>query len=397
LYIDLNNFKTSNDVFGHSVGDNLLIIVTSILKQHFQHQLVIRHGGDEFVVCVPEPDLEQLKHRCQQFLHSLSQPIFIGLNEFTLSACIGVAKYPDDGSSLDELLRKADMAMYEAKKLHQHIYCYSQRLEQKTVADAAIELQLKSALKHHEFSLRFQPQVSAKNNQLAGVEVLIRWYNPQLGQVPPDKFISIAEKTGHIHQIGLWVIKHTLTELNRLDLARMLPNQRLKVAINVSVYQLMSQQFYDDVAAIIAEHDLSHINLMLEITESAFIDDVIKAQQQLIALQQLGLEISLDDFGTGYSSLSVLHKLPLDELKIDQQFTRELLVDAKDRQLIDSIISLGKQFNLAVLAEGVETVQQAQALAVMGCDYFQGYYFAKPLTIEELEGYILANANGHER
>jgi len=390
IYLDLNNFKNSNDLFGHSIGDKILIHVAKVLKSCFKDELCVRHGGDEFIVCLPHKEENELLEQCHDFLEKLIQPVLVDNLTFAVSASIGIANSPKDGKDLDSLLRKADMAMYEAKKHSQQVYNYSTWLEKRTKLTSQLETHLKTALLHEEFSLVYQPQISASDKKIIGVEALIRWQNPLLGNVSPDKFIPIAESTGLINSIGRWVFTTALNDMkamveNSTNIGQL---KNIRLSINVSVHQLLSRQFILDLEHLLLQHDLTGIELMIEITESVFIDDLRKAQSHLEMIRGHNIKISLDDFGTGYSSLSVLHKLPIDEIKIDKSFVRDMLTNFQDKQLVKSIISLSKNLKIPVIAEGVETLAQANELETMGCELFQGYYYAKPLTLEKLLSFI---------
>ena len=371
---------------GHSVGDKILCEVAVRINEAFKNSMNIRQGGDEFIILTSEVFGDRLFALCRQFISRLHQPIVVDGLEFSVRVSIGVAHAPADGSKVDDLLRKADMAMYEAKRLQCDIYAYSKNLEQQTERVANIEKALGNALWRDELSLVYQPQLDANSQTVIGVEALLRWNNPSLGMVPPDQFIGIAESTGLIHDIGQYVFDTALDEI--LDVCRELQErngppvsvaEKLRLSINVSVRQLLSEGFLDSLVAIVNRYDCSAITLMVEVTESLFIEDMGKASAILEKIEQIGIGVSLDDFGTGYSSLSVLSKLPIDELKIDRSFVRDILSDDQDWLLIQGIISLCKSLGIPVLAEGVETSEQASMLAQHGCDLFQGYYFAKPM------------------
>ncbi len=397
LFIDIDNFKASNDLHGHSVGDRILCEVAARINEAFRNSMNIRQGGDEFIILTAEVFGDRLFALCRHFISRLGQPIVIDGLEFSIRASIGIAHAPTDGSRVDDLLRKADMAMYEAKRLQCDIYAYSRNLEQQTKRAASIEKALGNALQRDELFLVYQPQLDSGSHSVIGVEALLRWENPSLGMVPPDQFIGIAESTGLIHDIGQYVFETAVDEIHAVcrELREQGGNpgrvaEKIRLSVNVSVRQLLNDGFLDSLVAIVNRCDRSAITLMVEVTESLFIEDLGKASAILEKIREIGVAVSLDDFGTGYSSLSVLSKLPINELKIDKSFVRDILSDDQDWLLIQNIISLCKSLDIPVLAEGVETREQASMLAQHGCDLFQGYYFARPMDKAELVGFLTA-------
>ena len=386
LFIDLDNFKSCNDLHGHSVGDNVLIEVANRIRKAFISGLIIRRGGDEFTVLLQTRSRNELEKLCQDFNESLAKPIYISGTEFSIRASIGITQSPIHGTELEELLRKADMAMYEAKRLKSNLFFYSNELELKTERIAEIEKELNNALIKNELSLVYQPQVNAVTHEIIGVEALLRWNNKRLGEVSPDEFIPLAESTGLIIDIGHFVIDTALketVEICHTFKSKIHQNEysqnKLRVSINISVRQLLNKGFYHSLCTILKQNNTCSIEVMLEVTESLFINELSKARSILKLISHLNVGVSLDDFGTGYSSLSVLNKLPINELKIDKSFVQDILKNEQDRRLIQSIINLSKSLNVSVLAEGVENLQQAELLNDYGCDLFQGYYFSKPL------------------
>jgi len=401
LFIDIDNFKASNDLHGHSVGDRILCEVAARINEAFKHSMKVRQGGDEFIILTPEVFGDRLFALCRQFISRLSQPIIVDGLEFSIRASIGVAHAPADGSKVEDLLRKADMAMYEAKRQQCDIYTYSKNLEQQTERVANIEKALGNALQRDELYLVYQPQLDANTQRVIGVEALLRWESPSLGAVSPDHFIGIAESTGLIHDIGQYVFETALNEFP--EVCQRFQDQeggavsvadKLRLSINVSVRQLLRDGFLDALAATVSKCNGSMFTLMIEVTESLFIEDLDKASSILEKIEQIGVAVSLDDFGTGYSSLSVLSKLPINEVKIDKSFVRDILSDAQDWLLIQNIISLCKNLGIPVLAEGVETREQARMLSQHGCDLFQGYYFAEPMSKDALMVYLSGEGTG---
>ena len=391
LFIDLNNFKTANDLYGHSVGDKILIEVTSRIKVAFQNSLHIRQGGDEFTILLTNKDSINAIDICKQFLYTLKYPIKINENVFSIGASIGIAHYPQDGTNLEELLRKADLTMYDAKKQTSNISLFNTALEDISKHRSLIEKELEHAIRRNEFFMVYQPQIDSRNNQIIGVEALIRWNNKTLGTVPPDEFITIAESTGLIHSIGQYVINTAIRDIQAIQ-KRINKNNKsihpIRLSINISVQQLLNKDFYSSILSLISQHDHQKIELMFEVTESLFIDDIELAKSILIQLRQHNISISLDDFGTGYSSLSVLTQLPINELKIDKSFVDDILIDQQDLMLVQNIISIGNSMEILVLAEGVENIEQVEVLKEAGCNLYQGFYFAKPMRKEDLEFFL---------
>ncbi|HHC71569.1 MAG TPA: bifunctional diguanylate cyclase/phosphodiesterase [Thiotrichales bacterium] len=387
LFIDLDNFKGINDLHGHSVGDAILREVGVRLQHHFGDHCVFRQGGDEFIVLWEAVPKEQLETICRRFLAALRTPIACGEMQFSIRASIGIARAPRDGTRLEELLRRADMAMYEAKRLHAGIFHYQPRLEDQTGGDTRIEQALAGALERGEFSVVYQPQIDARSGEIVGAEALVRWHHDTLGDIPPDRFIPIAENMGLMREIGLMV-----TEKALVDSASLIPlaetSRNFRIALNVSASQLRDEGFVDAMIALCRNYHHPARTLVIEVTESLFIHDLEHARERLDRLRSEGMEISLDDFGTGYSSLSLLTRLPLSELKIDREFVQNILTDSQDYKLIMGIIDLGRSLDIPVLAEGVENRQQAARLRDAGCDRFQGFHFARPMPLSHLQRMI---------
>lgn len=387
LFLDLNNFKTCNDIHGHTTGDQILCAAADRLKEHFSDSLCARQGGDEFIVLCPITNQSMLTKKCEEFATALAKTIHVKNLEFSIYASIGVSFAPADGNTLDELLRKADMAMYEAKRRQRSLYVYTEELEAKTKHVSSIEHELVSALQNNEFSLVYQPQVDAYSYQVLGIEALLRWNNPRLGFVPPDVFIPVAEASGLINEIGHFVMEQALKDGEEIATLCALKH-KLRVSVNLSVSQLFNDDFVRHLKALLDHYEGQTITFMLEVTESLFIDDLVRAKDILEQVKGCGVYVSLDDFGTGYSSLSVLSKLPINELKIDRSFVNDILTDEHDWLLAKSIIYLCKSLSIPVVAEGVENKAQADRLAAHGCDIFQGYYFSKPLAKEALIAFL---------
>ena len=384
FFIDLDNFKIINDNYGHLTGDKILIEVARRIESQFK-DLNIRHGGDEFIIFIPENDEAYLIQLANNFINDLMQPISADNTEFSVTSSIGIVRAPSNGSDLGVLLSKADIAMYEAKKHRNEAFLFSEDLEQRSAYNTAIERELRSAIERDELSMVYQPQISSNTGNTIGVEALVRWHNQTLGNVPPSDFIPIAESMGLMNELGQFITFRAISEIEEVC-RQMGP---LRLSINVSVQQLLTDGFFEFFQGEIERRANDNLTLMLEVTESMFIEDLKLAVFVLQRFSDIGVEISLDDFGTGFSSLSLLANLPIHELKIDKSFIDEILTDEKAKRLVHSIISIGKDLKLITIAEGVEEQTQLAILQVFGCDLIQGYFFSKPLSKEHLLGFLL--------
>jgi len=394
VFIDLDNFKSSNDIHGHSIGDKILCKVAKRIEGFFNESLCIRQGGDEFIIITPYLLDDSSYNSCVAFLIQLKQPITIGGLEFSIRASVGIAKSPIDGTEIETLLSKADIAMYEAKRKKCGVFVFSQELDIQNARLAMIGKELNNALVKNEMNLVYQPQIDGVTNKTIGVEALLRWDNSTLGRVSPTEFIPIAESTGAILDIGKFVFERALREFQDVchdflePSDRFSENNRFRLSINVSILQLSDVDFLNRLFSLTKKYDCKNAKLMLEITETLIIDNLEKVNTILDQIRLSGIEISLDDFGTGYSSLSHLSSLPINEIKIDKSFVQRILTENHDLMLIKSIINLGKSLNIEVLAEGVETIEQINVLKQYGCQSFQGFYFSKPLDKHALVRYL---------
>ncbi len=383
LFIDLDRFKHINDSLGHHEGDMLLRTLAERLRQASGHDNTLaRIGGDEFVVLLnnvePYERIEQLIHRMQ---NALQPPVHVGMHEFSISASIGVAIYPHDGNDIQTLIKHANTAMYRAKANGGNRYhFYNHHLDREAVERIELRNALYQALRNQEFELHYQPQVSVSEARILGVEALIRWHRPGKGMVSPACFIPLAEECGLINEIGSWVLESACAQLKAWQQAGM----DLRVAVNLSAAQLDDPGFYEQLEGCLERHGLQPQQLELELTESILMKQVDHTVELLNRLDRLGVHLSIDDFGTGYSSLSYLKRFPLDTLKIDQSFVRDLCIDQDDAVICRTIISMANNLNLTVTAEGVEQADQLNKLAEFGCDLYQGYLFSRPLPSQEI-------------
>ena len=379
LFVDLDRFKTINDSLGHQAGDQLLRLVGERLKSCVRSgDTVSRVGGDEFIVLCPNCDSpEDASSLGDKLLGAIAQPYQIDDTELVITASIGIALYPDNGADANSLIGNADVAMYLAKENDRNNYqFYSPELNARNLERLQMELRLRHALEEGEFLLYFQPQIDARDGKIVGAEALIRWLEPELGLIPPGRFIPLAEETGQIQAIGEWVLQQSCRHLKKWQEMGL---TNLPIAINLSARQFKQSSFVDTIGQTMAEHELPAHLLELELTESMLMKDVPQTTAKLNQLKKMGFRISIDDFGTGFSSLNYLRHFPLDVLKIDQSFVRELFDEGAALAIIESIIALARSLGMRTVAEGVETAEQRAILESSGCDILQGYLISRPL------------------
>ena len=391
-YLDMDHFKNINDSFGHQFGDILLVeFAKRISAMVRKESVVIRQGGDEFVILTYRTDEEDILTHSQSILNEISKPYHIKQFSFVVGASIGIAKYPEHGTSLDMLLRAADIAMYEAKKYKNSVRLFAPSMQSGYLNRVNVEQALHKALDKHEFYMVYQPQIDHEGT-IYGVEALVRWNSAEMGLVPPNQFIPIAEAAGVMPRLGKFILSTTLKEMKSLQTELGLS---LKTSINISIKQFMETHFLDYLIQKIEQENFNRISLCLEITESLFIEDIDYILPLLQKVHELGLHISMDDFGTGYSSLSILRKLPIDELKIDKSFVDAILNDVTAEKMIQNIIAIGKNLEMYILAEGVERKEQEDLLKEYGCDRFQGYLYSKPLSYDALKEFLEQQEKKH--
>ena len=379
MFIDLDRFKTINDTLGHQVGDQLLReVATRLSTVTRETDFVARLGGDEFVIVLPgiaSPADAALV--ASKVVNSLSTPIMAEEHELHTSPSIGISLFPDDGGDSHDVLKNADTAMYHAKSAGRNNYqFFAPNMNQVALERMDIERKLRRAISNQEFALQFQPQFDTASGMPTGVEALLRWHHPVDGVIAPDRFIPIAEETGLIVEIGDWVLHTACREVKRWIDHGLAP---LRIAINVSARQLRRRDFCEIVAGVLAESGLPPELLELEITESSVMENPEDATLILTRLGRMGINLAIDDFGTGYSSLAYLKLFPIDRLKIDRSFVRDIEQDLNDRAIAFGTIALAHSLGLKVIAEGVETDDQLELLRSNGCDEVQGYLFSKPL------------------
>jgi diguanylate cyclase (GGDEF)-like protein len=377
LFFDLDNFKVVNDSLGHPIGDQLLKAVAAQLSQVVrQTDNLSRLGGDEFTLLVEGAGHRQASAVAEHLIQSLARPFAIEGHELSVSASIGIALYPDDGTTVDTLLRSADSALYAAKAAGKHTWrFYSVEMNRQAQHRLALEAGLRRALERGEIHMYYQPIVDMASGRQTGFEALMRWTSPDLGNVPPTLFIPVAEETGLIHALGEFALNEACTQMRHwIDAGR----NDLVVSVNVSARQFYGHNLLAQVRQALARTELPPRHLDLEITETA----LMGAEQEVIDilndLHALGVSLSLDDFGIGYASLSQLKRLPIHKLKIDRSFVMDIPHDGDDAAIITAIVGMAEALDLAVVAEGVETPEQQAFLAELGCRRGQGYLFGKP-------------------
>jgi diguanylate cyclase (GGDEF)-like protein/PAS domain S-box-containing protein len=406
MFLDLDNFKTLNDTQGHDAGDQLLIAVAERLTRCVRHgDTVARLGGDEFVVMLEGLDDSEMaaiqtETIAEKIRFSLSQPYLLNKPWATeepsqhthfCSSSLGITLFQDESVSAEELMKRADTAMYQAKAAGRNTLRFFDPQMQATIAArAALDSDLRHAIEAGQLLLYYQPQVN-EEGQLTGAEALIRWQHPRDGMVSPTTFIPLAEENGLILPIGLWVLETACVQLAAW--AGRPTTEQLTIAVNVSAHQFRQRDFVDRVLATIEETGANPRRLKLELTESLLVHDVEEIIEKMQALKARGVGFSLDDFGTGYSSLSYLLRLPLDQLKIDQSFVRDILSDPGVAAVARTVVALGQSLGLAIIAEGVETAGQRDFLAKIGCLAYQGFFFSRPLPIERFEQFALTRQN----
>ncbi|PLY17002.1 MAG: two-component system response regulator [Sedimenticola sp.] len=389
IFLDLDLFKHINDSLGHPAGDSLLQKVAAKLVQTVrQGDTVARIGGDEFVLLLEEIDIaDNVVVAAEKLMAIFAEPFQLGDQGIRITASLGITLYPRDGKDSASLLRNADAAMYRAKEEGRNTYqFYTEELTRNAFERVLLENNLRQAISREELRLVYQPQVDLQSGQIIGVEALIRWQHPELGIISPIKFIPLAEESGLIHSIGEWVLR-TACRQGRDWLERGIDFG--SIAVNVAGHQIQRGNLPEDVKKILAETRFPSSQLELEVTEGFIMQQADFAIRQLMTLRQMGVTLAIDDFGTGYSSLSYLKQLPIHKLKIDQSFVRDIPEDPNDMAIADAIIAMGKSLGLTVIAEGVETQEQANFLKAAGCQEAQGYLYSRPITADELEQILL--------
>lgn len=387
LFLDLDRLKDINDTWGHDVGDLILIEAAKRLKGCIRnHDMVARLGGDEFTIVLTsvsgKEEVESIVHRLQSLLQ---KPLVLAGQTFTLSMSIGIALYPQDGVEADDLLKRADTALYVVKSRGRNSYeFFDPTMEAKTLERILMENELRKAINQGHFDIYYQPKTDLATGKLTGMEALVRWIHPELGVIPPNRFIPIAEETGMIIELGEWILRQACRQNKEWQNEGFPP---LKVSVNLSARQLHQKNLTEVIETILKETGLEPKWLELEITESILVklDEAIDTLQ---AVRQSGVQISIDDFGTGYNSFSYIKHLPIDTIKIDSSFIQDIHQNQESQAIVKAIVTIAESLNLNVIAEGVELLDQVAALSENGCDQGQGYLFSKPLPTKDFKQYL---------
>lgn len=390
LFLDLDFFKHINDSLGHLVGDKLLQSVAERLTTCVRSSdTVSRQGGDEFLVLLSDIEhSEDAAHRAENIISVLAESHSIAGQDIHTTMSIGIGIYPTDGEDAETLIKNADAAMYHAKQNGRNNYqFFKQDMNDRVVERQSLETGLRRALEKQEFVLHYQPKINLETGEITGAEALIRWMHPKRGLLAPGQFVSIAEECGLIVPIGRWVLREACTQVRTwLDMGL----KPASIAINISAVEFRNKNFIDGVRSILNETRLEPDCLEIELTESVLMQDGEFTTTTLQALKDMGVQLAIDDFGTGYSSLSYLKRFPIDSLKIDQSFVRDIITDSDDATIVTAVIGMGNSLNKRVSAEGVETREQLAFLRAGHCGEGQGYYFSRPLVVEEYTKLLVA-------
>ena len=389
MFLDLDHFKIVNDTLGHGDGDKLLRSVAEDLSRLVREgDTVARVGGDEFTLLLPGiGSTRDAMEVAERILECLKLPRMLGGHEFQVTTSIGITVYPADGADVETLLRNADTAMYRAKESGRDTcQLYSPGMNATILERLALENDLRHALERNELEVYYQPIVNVQSGEITGAEALVRWHHPTRGLVSPDDFIPVAEESGAIVPIGQWIFAEAC---RRAQEWRSSGLGMLRVSVNLSARQLQQEDLVTQLAAILAETGLPLDLLQIEITEGAVMKNVDFIIETLTELRKMGIRLAVDDFGTGYSSLSYLKRFPIDSVKIDRSFVRDLATDPNDAAIVTTIIAMARSLNLKVIAEGVETVDQLDFLRRRGCDDFQGYLVSPPIPAKAFQRLLM--------
>ena len=390
LFLDLDHFKNINDTLGHEAGDQLLQEVAARLKTCLRESdTVARLGGDEFVVMLPELDVEKYTATvAQKILSAVARPFVLAGQEYRVTASIGISTYPQDGLDEQTLTKNADIAMYKAKEEGKNNFqFYSEKLNASSLERLNLESGLRHALERNQFQLYYQTKRDIGSGLITGMEALLRWQHPDLGTVAPLRFIPLAEETGLIIPIGKWVLRTACMQnvaWQNQGLAH------LNMAVNLTARQFFDENLLTDLTKILADTGMDAHLLELEISEGLLMRDVEKTKRVFRGIKDIGVRIAIDDFGIGYSSLASLKQFPLDSIKIDRSFIHDVASVAEDKALTEAIIAMGRTLSLTVVAQGVETKEQADFLRQNACDEFQGFYLNKPVPADQIAELIRA-------
>lgn len=396
LYMDIDNFKHINDTLGHASGDLLLKYISNILKYQVKTpDFVARLGGDEFAIIIRDiKDRQEIIDKIQDLIKFLRRPWLIGKQEFFISHSIGIAIYPEDGDDLSTLLKNSDVAMYFVKKNMKDNYCfYLPEIQEKNSKKIKMINDLRHAIDNNEFNLFYQPIINLNNGKIIGAEALIRWFHPIKGMVSPMEFIPLAEENGLIHDIEMWILETALMqkkqweEMGRAD---------IKISVNISGKSVTRDGFVEEIKDLLSKIKIENDKIQFEVTETALMEDLNASIKVLKEIKDMNIKIALDDFGTGYSSLTYLKKLPIDVVKLDKDFIRNISKIEEEEVIVDYVIKLTHQLNFEIVAEGIETKDHLEFLKLNSCDYGQGYFFSKPITKEDIEKLLVIDESYYQ-
>jgi diguanylate cyclase (GGDEF)-like protein len=391
-FIDLNRFKDVNDTLGHHIGDELLLEIGKRLRAQLrQEDTVSRLGGDEFALILQNTNAASAKIICEKLLKEIEVPVLIGSHKLFISGSFGIACFPEQSEDVQTLLRKADVAMYAAKRTGTSIEFYSDELEVFSQQKLALTHDLREAIENDALQLYYQPKYNVSTKKVVGIEALLRWNHPEHGFIPPLDFIPLAEHSGLIYPLSMWVMNRAFQDSLKLNENSI----DFTIAINISAHFLQDIKFEKDIHNLIHQTGVSPANIILELTESAMFINSAKIKSLLNRITEMGFRISVDDFGTGYSTLTNLRRLPISELKIDRSFVKKIVTDAEDASIVDAMIGLGGSLDIEVVAEGVETEEVLKVLRKFGCDTIQGYLISKPAPLEEFVAWLKDSEKQH--
>lgn len=382
LFIDLDQFKKINDSFGHNLGDEILVELSKKINDSIRiENTLARLGGDEFAIIIKDIKNMQVPSKvARKILNIIKENLEIQGNKFYISASIGISLFPQDADNAEDIVKFADAALYKAKdEGRDNFQFYSSDMTTLAFERVLLQSNLRIAIQEEQFIVYYQPQYDIQTNTIVGMEALVRWQHPELGLIPPNNFIPLAEESGLIIEIDRIVMKKAMKQFQEWYALGLQPGI---LSLNLAMKQLASHSFINELITVMQEHQFNPYWLELELTESQVMNNPDSAIKKLKEINELGIDIAIDDFGTGYSSLAYLKKLPLDKLKIDQSFIRDLDVD--DKAIAKAIIGLGESLNLKIIAEGVETKEQLEFLQQNRCHYIQGYFYSRPIPAEQM-------------
>lgn len=396
MFLDIDHFKRINDSLGHDAGDELLKVLAGHIKgsTRSHEDVVARFGGDEFCILISLHNRDEARHMAQRIMQKMKLPIELAGRRMVMTTSIGISVFPDDGRTCEELLKNADLALYQSKGAGRNsLHFFSSNLKTRATLELQLEEELRHALRSEAgLTVYYQPIYDLKNARVSKLEALIRWQHPVHGLLAPDRFISIAEANGLIAELDNWVLRRACEDLAML---RRQGFNELKVAVNCSALNLMRDELTDEIKMALHHAGLPAQCLELEVTENALMGNIANTLTLLQQIRALGVSLSIDDFGTGYSSLAYLKRLPLNTLKIDRSFIQDIPHSTQDMEIVQAIIIMAHTLHLQVVTEGVETVQQSAFLSHYGCDFIQGYLLSRPVSLELLPA-LLSELQEHQ-